>query len=375
MRTEMKRSFLAEAGWADAQIATLAGDASNRRYDRVSGAKGRAVLMDAPAERGEDISVFLDFTALLRAQGLSAPDIYHADEAAGFALLEDLGDHLFARVAATAPQTEELIYGASVDLLADMHAAAPPKAARLRDISPYDAGVLAREGSLITEWWFPAATGQSVTADMQAEFDGVLCDACARVSVQRDALVLRDYHAENLLWLPERTGAARVGLLDYQDALIGGRAYDLVSLLEDARRDTSAELRDAMIRRYVAASGVEEGAFASDYAVLGAQRNLKIVGIFARLWLRDGKVGYLDMIPRVWGHLMRDLAHPDLTALARPQGLTDIDPDVIFVALSTDIEPVGPMPTLSPSVSKCTNKYFSEIKHFAGQPLSMIIYT
>jgi aminoglycoside/choline kinase family phosphotransferase len=316
MRSEMKRAFLATAGWADATIAPLAGDASNRRYDRVEGPRGRAVLMDAPAERGEDISIFLDFTALLRGQGLSAPEVFHADEATGFALLEDLGDDLYARVATARPADEALIYEAAVDLLADMHRSPPPTTARDRTIAPYEAAVLQREAALALEWWVPAASGAVVTRDIRSEFDALIAGACERVGKQRDALVLRDYHAENLLWLPGRVGAARVGLLDYQDALIGARAYDLASLLEDARRDTSAKLREAMIRRYVTAAGVDEGAFRADYAVLGAQRNLKIVGIFARLWVRDSKAGYLDMIPRVWGHLMRDLAHPDLASLA-----------------------------------------------------------
>lgn len=316
MRDDLKNAFLAEAGWAGATIAPLAGDASNRRYDRVDGEAGRAVLMDAPAERDEDISIFLDFTTLLRAQGLSAPEVFHADETAGLALLEDLGDDLYARVAAAKPEDEVLIYAAAVDLLAQMHSSPPPTTAKDRTIAPYAAAVLLREAKLVTEWWMPAATGTSVSQDMQEEFDALVNAACATVASQRNALVLRDYHAENLLWLPERTGAARVGVLDYQDALIGSRAYDLVSLLEDARRDTSAELREQMIRRYVLAAQVDEEAFRADYAVLGAQRNLKIVGIFARLWLRDGKAGYLEMIPRVWAHLLRDLAHPDLSALA-----------------------------------------------------------
>lgn len=317
MREQLKHDFLRGAGWGNATVASLAGDASNRRYDRVNGPHGRAVLMDAPVERGEDISIFLDFTALLRDQGLSAPAIIHADEAAGFALLEDLGDDLYARVASARPYDEMILYEAAVDLLAHMHSAPPPAKARDRAIAPYDAAVLLREAALVMDWWTPAATGAPISPDLRAEFDALIAQTCAGVATRRDALVLRDYHAENLLWLPERGGMARVGLLDYQDALIGARAYDLVSLLEDARRDTHAALREAMIRRYIAASGVDNEEFRADYAVLGAQRNLKIVGIFARLWLRDGKAGYLDMIPRVWAHLMRDLAHSRLAALSK----------------------------------------------------------
>ena len=128
-------------------------------------------------------------------------------------------------------------------------------------------------------------------------------------------VVLRDYHAENLIWLPERSGAARVGLLDYQDALEGPPAYDLVSLLEDARRDTSAELRDAMIRQYCEATGQSEAAILAQSALCGAQRNLKILGLFVRLSQTAGKHAYLDLLPRVWGHLQRNLAHPALADL------------------------------------------------------------
>ncbi|MGB0410548.1 MAG: aminoglycoside phosphotransferase family protein [Pikeienuella sp.] len=316
MRDDMKREFLSTAGWGDAVVSSLAGDASNRRYDRVAGPRGNAVLMDAPAERGEDISVFLDFTALLRGMGLSAPKVLAADRGAGFALLEDLGDDLYARVAAQTPELETTIYAAAVDVLVEMHAAQPPTHAGTRLIAPYDAAVLMREAELATEWWVPAASAAPLGDAQLTAYTDLIKQTCAEVSGQRDALVLRDYHAENLLWLPDRDGIAKVGQLDYQDALIGSRAYDLVSLLEDARRDTTADLREAMLTRYVAASGVDEAQFRSDYAALGAQRNLKIVGIFARLWLRDGKAGYLDLIPRVWGHLVNDLGHPDLAPLA-----------------------------------------------------------
>ncbi|MFV0474778.1 MAG: aminoglycoside phosphotransferase family protein [Pikeienuella sp.] len=317
MRAALKRDFLARAGWGGAAISPLAGDASNRRYERAAMGGRRAVLMDAPAERGEDIARFLAFTAWLRDLGLSAPEVFAAEADAGFALIEDLGDALFARAAAARPELEEELYAAAVDLLPRL--ASPPAsvswAGAPAPVEPYDHAVLEREAMLALDWWAKGA-GAAPSADLAAEYAGLIRAACADVADARDHLALRDYHAENLIWLPERRGDARVGLLDYQDALAGHAAYDLVSLLEDARRDTSAALREAMIARHLRASDMDAEGFRAAYAALGAQRNLKIVGIFARLRLRDGKPQYLDLIPRVWAHLARDLAHPRLAPLA-----------------------------------------------------------
>lgn len=316
-------AFLGAHGWPAAAARPLAGDASNRRYLRLDPAPGRpgAVVMDAPPERGEDVRPFVAVTHWLRAQGFSAPEVLAADPDRGFLLLEDLGDDLFTPLLARAPACEAELYGAAVHLLADL--AAVPAPAEIgppdcrRPLAPYDAAVLGREAALVRQWWIPAATGAPLSPDLGAEFDGLLAAATAQVAGAQEVLVLRDYHADNLVWLPERRGAARVGLLDYQDALGGHPAYDLVSLLEDARRDTSDELREAMLGHYLARrAGLDEAAFRAAYAALGAQRNLKIIGIFARLAIRDGKPRYLAMIPRVWGHLMRDLAHPALGPLA-----------------------------------------------------------
>lgn len=319
-RNQLKSTFLASAGWGNAAVSVLAGDASNRRYDRVSATDGNAVLMDSPAERGENITIFLAFTHLLRDLGYSAPKIYKADVTTGFALIEDLGDDLYANVAARGRDQELMIYEAAVDLLADLHRTTPPttagQAAVTAPVNPYDMPVLMREAMLLMDWWFAGPTGSKPSADLCAEYQALITDACKTVATDRSALVLRDFHAENLLWLPDRSGHQRVGLLDYQDALAGSPAYDLASLLEDSRRDTSAELRAAMIDRYVVASGVSRDQFTTDYAMLATQRNLKIVGIFARLCLRDGKPTYLNFIPRLWAHLMRDLSHPDLSALS-----------------------------------------------------------
>lgn len=315
-RDARRAAFLEAAGWGGARARPLAGDASNRRYERLSDGPGGAgaVLMDAPPELGEDVRPFLAITRLLRARGLSAPEILAEDAEVGFLLLEDLGDALYARVCAAEPAREAELYAAAADLLAELHAEAAPEAAEEHVIRPYDAAELRREAMLVPKWYLEGLGAGS--AALAADYAGHVDAAMAGVAPARGALVLRDYHAENLIWLPERTGIARVGLLDYQDALRGHPAYDLISLTEDARRDTSPELREAAMRRYLAASGAEPEAFRAAAAALAAQRNLKIVGIFARLWLRDGKPAYLDLIPRVWAHLMRDLEHPALVGLA-----------------------------------------------------------
>jgi aminoglycoside/choline kinase family phosphotransferase len=315
-------AFLGSAGWRPEAARPLAGDASNRRYLRLGPDQGRqmAVLMDAPPSRGEDVRSFVAMTHWLRQHGFSAPAIAAADTKRGFLVLEDLGDDLYTSLLGKAPERESALYSVAVDLLAEL--AAIPAPATLGpedcrvDLAPYDAAVLAREAALIREWWMPAA-GADCSAELAAEFDALVATATAAFEPARGVVVLRDYHAENLIWLPGRTGKARVGLLDYQDALAGHAAYDLVSLLEDARRDTSTDLREAMLARYLGcwpAQDAEE--FRAAYAALGAQRNLKIVGIFARLAIRDGKPRYLELIPRVWGHLMRDLSHPGLAPLA-----------------------------------------------------------
>lgn len=301
--------FIERSGWGAAEVGPLAGDASNRRYLRLMRGGEPAVLMDAPVEKGEDVRPFAAVTDALRIRGLSAPQILARDEAQGFLLLEDLGDALYARRCADDPALEVPLYEAAVDLLAGLHAQPED------DVPPYDAAVIEREAALLTDWWVPAAGG-TASPDMRAEYLGLMAEATRAVAKDRSALVLRDYHAENLLWLPDREGAAKVGLLDYQDALLGHPAYDLVSLLEDARRDLSPGLADAMLARFIAARpDLDAQAFREGYDALGAQRNAKIVGIFARLCRRDGKPHYVDMIPRVWAHLKRDLSSPRLSAL------------------------------------------------------------
>ena len=292
--------FLARAGWAAARRAPLAGDASHRRYDRLTRDGETAVLMIAPPETGEDTRPFLRIAQHLGAVELSAPEILAAEPETGLLLLEDLGDALIARIADD-PEKEHALYAAAVDVLVHLHRHPVPEGVAAMDA--------ARLCDLAALPWTTYCPGDP--AGMIAALGALLSET----SGLTDILALRDYHAENLIWLPERTGPARVGLLDFQDAVAGHRAYDLVSLLEDARRDVAPDLREAMIDRYLTATGTAPAPFRRACAVLGVQRHLRILGIFARLCVRDGKPGYLRFMPRVWSHLARDLAHPDLAEL------------------------------------------------------------
>ena len=314
-RNALIEAFLERHGWQDATRSSLAGDASARRYERLRGPEGPAILMDMPPESGLDPQPYLDVANWLRAGGFSAPQILAAEPESGLVLVEDLGDDLLATLSDREPGRTVALYAAAVDALAEVQARPLPGAEGGWTPPPYDMDFLMREVRLVPDWYLPAATGRTLPADLVAEYEGLCRTALEAIPSDRPAVVLRDYHAENLIWLPERLGPARIGLLDFQDMLIGHPAYDLVSLLEDARRDTSADLRAAMTERYLARSGTDPEAFLQAAATLSAQRNLKILGLFTRLCRRDGKPRYLDFLPRVWGHLERDLSHPGLADL------------------------------------------------------------
>ncbi|MFQ5958010.1 MAG: aminoglycoside phosphotransferase family protein [Alphaproteobacteria bacterium] len=300
--------FLAGHGWAGATRRPLKGDASFRRYERVFAGDCRAVLMDAPPAH-EDVRPFVAVARHLTGRGFSAPAILASDEEAGLLLLEDLGDDLFTRLLAQGSD-EMSLYEAAVDLLVALHRVSPDAL----DVPPYDDARLHAEADLLVNWFVPAVSGAPAPAPVRAAYTDAWDAVFPLARSGPKTLVLRDYHADNLLWLPGRDGVRRVGLLDFQDAVVGPAAYDLVSLLEDARRDVAEATVAAMIARYLAGRReIDRDAFAAAYAVLGAQRNAKIVGIFTRLWKRDGKPLYLDYLPRVWGHLERDLAHPALS--------------------------------------------------------------
>ncbi|MEL6888911.1 MAG: phosphotransferase [Pseudomonadota bacterium] len=314
-RADQMTAFLAASGWGGAARTNIAGDASNRRYDRLRSTDGRCVvLMDAPPDKGEDVRPFVRITQALRAHGLSAPEVIAEDAELGFLLLEDLGDALFAKVVQANPTLERPLYEAAVDVLLHLHGATPPA------LAPYDAATMTPLAALAFDWYLPGTTDPAA----KAAFEATCHAALAPLDTALDVLIQRDYHAENLLWLPDRTGVARVGLLDYQDAMRGHRAYDLVSILQDARRDVPAPLAQDMILRYVANADLEPEPFTTAYACLGMQRNMRILGVFARLSMAYGKPHYVDLIPRVWGHLMTALDHPALADVA--PAITDVLP-------------------------------------------------
>jgi N-acetylmuramate 1-kinase len=185
-------------------------------------------------------------------------------------------------------------------------------------LPPYNEEALLREAALLVEWYAPAVLGTPLSPAPCAEYLALWREALPLAAVNGPTLVLRDYHVDNLMLLEGREGVQGCGLLDFQDALSGPASYDLVSLLEDARRDVPPALREAMTARYLAAfPALDEGAFRRSAAILAAQRNAKIIGIFTRLWQRDGKPRYLGHIPRVWRLLEADLQEPALRPLAR----------------------------------------------------------
>lgn len=307
--------FLSSCGWADATVDPLPGDASFRRYFRLLRNGERAMLMHAPPPH-EDPQPFLDVTYWLAANAMRAPAIHAENAREGWVLTEDFGDERVREWVDANPADEQAIYAAAVDALVALHRLPPGP------FPPYDMAVYQREAALLTEWYCPAM-GLLVDEDgYRRAWDAALDPLLARQVP--GVTVLRDYHAENIMLPPDGTQ----GLIDYQDALVGHRAYDLVSLLQDARRDVSPALERLMLDRYMAAAAPGDD-FEADYARLGAQRNAKIVGIFTRLYKRDGKPRYLDMIPRVWEAMERDLAHPALAPVAEwfaaniPQHLRD----------------------------------------------------
>ena len=295
--------FLAAAGWGGAAIEPLAGDASFRRYFRLRDGARTAMLMDAPPPE-EDTGPFLDVAHWLTDNGHRAPEIYAEDRARGLVLLEDFGQDRMRDWLDEHPAAEVATYRKAIDALVKLHASLPGP------FAPYDMAVYQREAGLFTEWFCPAAEIEVDAAGYATAWDETLAPMLPRQ--EPGVTVLRDYHAENIMLLPD----GEQGLIDFQDALVGHPAYDIVSLLQDARRDVSVELEAQMLAHYLAQ--VDAGPdFAADYARLGAQRNAKIVGIFTRLWQRDGKPRYLAFIPRVWEAMERDLQHPALAPVAR----------------------------------------------------------
>jgi N-acetylmuramate 1-kinase len=341
-RSEAIHAFLRDAAWQDAELQPLAGDASTRRYIRVVKNDYSAMLMDqpqqaeaptanadaSPAERrrlgynavarlaGADCARFVAVAAHLRAAGLSAPNVLAADTDQGFLLLEDFGDNLYTGAIAAGAKEEELYINA-IDTLIALHSEPAPAALGRFPLFTYDETALLAETDLLTEWVFPQALGRTAMPDEQDEHRRLWKEVLAAVLNAPRIFVHRDYHAQNLIWMPERSGVARVGLVDFQDAVAGHPAYDLISLLEDARRDVSPKLATAMKAHYLEHSRFrsDREEFLSATAILAAQRNAKIIGIFARLAKRDGKPSYLNHLPRVWHYMENDLEDPALKKL------------------------------------------------------------
>ncbi|MGR3637791.1 MAG: aminoglycoside phosphotransferase family protein [Shimia sp.] len=308
-RADLIGQFLAQTEWRNATRTLVAGDASNRRYDRLTKPNGTtAILMDAPPNKGEDVRPFCTLALYLRDIGLSAPEIFDVDQDNGFLILEDLGNAVFARIAQDDPSREKSLYERATDVLVHVHTHQAP------DLDAFDNALMADMTDVAFSWYAMAGASdrQGAFTEFHALFSALLPVHVALPTV----FMHRDYHAENLLWLPQRPGVAQVGVLDFQDAKRAHPAYDLVSLLQDARRDVSPEIETAMIARYCTATGSDIADFDAAYHVLGAQRNLRILGVFARLCLHFGKPHYVDLIPRVHRLLMRDLDHPALAPVS-----------------------------------------------------------
>lgn len=326
-REVQRRAFIAAQGWPDADVEALPADASSRRYFRLRHGWRSALVMDAPPER-ETVAPFLRLSAQLLDLGLSAPRVRAADIANGFVLLEDFGDATFTRLLA-AGFAEAPLYALAVDALVHLHR--QPRAVTAA-LPAYDEAALLAEVALFTDWYWPALRGQPCPAPARSAWLAAWRSVFATLPPLPATLVLRDYHVDNLMLLPERPGVAACGLLDFQDALLGSPAYDLVSLLEDARRDVAPALADAMRARYLQAFPALPAVRLDEAcAVLGAQRHAKVAGIFVRLWRRDGKAGYLRHLPRVLALFSARLGHPLLAPVAQwldEQGVADLDPDV-----------------------------------------------
>jgi aminoglycoside/choline kinase family phosphotransferase len=333
------RRFLDESGFVDADRRYLQGDASTRTYERLTQGARRAVLMNAPrrpdgppvrnglpysaiAHLAEDVRPFVAMARALHGLGLSTPDIYAADLAEGLLIIEDLGDD--GVVAGDPPAPIEERYATAIDVLIALHRAPAPEvlpvAPRVDHRLPtYDRDAFLIEAELLLDWYVPHRGG-SVDEEARREFLSLWRAALTRAATGPMHWVLRDFHSPNLLWLADRAGIARVGLLDFQDALIGPPAYDVASLLQDARVDVPETMEFALLGRYVQGRQADDphfnlANFVALYAIMTAQRATKILGIFARLDRRDGKPQYLRHLPRVWRYLRRSLAQPTLAPL------------------------------------------------------------
>ncbi|MEQ9518430.1 MAG: phosphotransferase [Parvibaculum sp.] len=341
-------NFLHDAGWADAKRIFVQGDASLRRYERLMRPAGTAILMDWPAgpdapvasghsaysklaHLAEDIRPFVAVGTHLKGQGLRAPDIFAADFAHGFLLLEDLGAHEFGRLidAGAGPSGQPLdeLYKAGIETLVALQrgghpASLPVGEGSMHRMPAFDDGIFRIETAMPLDWYMPVVMGVEPSIDQRAEFEAIWTSLWPEMEAGPKTLFLRDFHSPNILWQEGATGLDRIGLIDYQDALIGSIAYDPVSFLQDARKDVSRERETAMKRYYVERmkqddAGFDEERFDASYALFGAERALRLMGLWPRLLKRDNKPHYMQHMERTQDYLNRNLSHPVLRDLAR----------------------------------------------------------
>lgn len=315
-REALKLDFLKYCNLENAQRIKLKSDASFRRYERIIDRNKRYILMDAPPEHEQTLP-FINVAKFLKEHGLSAPEIIKNNSIDGFILLEDFGDESFNNIFSGNSKlsdevTEIEAYKRAVDCLIHLHQVHPSKIS----IPDYTNEIYLRESNQFIEWYVHTLNGETLSLDRQEEFNSLLTKLLELTKGFADVVVLRDYHADNLMWLEDRTSYRKVGLLDFQDALIGSVGYDLVSLLEDARRDVPSQLAEEMINHYLKAfPSLLKKDFSLIYSILGVQRNLKIVGFCARQAIKHKNPFYLSLLPRVWRYINNDLKHPKLTEL------------------------------------------------------------
>lgn len=314
-REQLIKEFLKTNDVAHYERHPITSDASFRSYERLIDGENVLILMNAPPPK-EDVRPFINIDNYLIRRGFTAPKIYAQDEKNGFLLLEDLGDDSFTKVLSgdsslSDELSEKELYTEAVDVLIQLGRSTLPS-----NMPGYNDVLLMEECKLFTEWYLPYVDGLGDISDKAKEYAELWQGLLEHPKVAEDVVVLRDYHADNLMWLPERIGVERVGLLDFQDAVIGSPVYDLVSLLEDARRDVNEETVKMAKSHYLnERKSIDRDLFEAHYAILAAQRNCKIIGIFARLAVRDNKERYLKYLPRVWKHLEKGLEHPVLEPL------------------------------------------------------------
>lgn len=305
LNQEKAKLFLAKNNLQNCEIKKIAGDASLRSYYRIFAAEKIFILMFAPPGY-EDIHPFIKIDKFLCDNNFSAPKIFAVDEENGFILLEDFGDDSYGRILAknSDQNLENNLYKNAVDALLELHKVAPPK-----DIDIHNNAILYRGVTQFFEWYLPKIKKIEMTLDEKKQFNHLWFDLFDLLNKENQVVVLRDYHADNLMLVKNREGFKSVGLLDFQDAAIGSNAYDLVSLLEDARRDVSKNCQKKMYEHYISCAknnnkNFSEEKFHTDYEILSLQRNIRILGIFARLAHRDSKMSYLNLLPRVKDYVM-----------------------------------------------------------------------